>query len=540
MNERKNKSSFIKQAAILAAAALLSRFIGFLYRIPLTDMIGDVGMGIYNFGYQIYNFFLVISSAGLPAAISKMVSERIALKQYRNAHKIFEISLAAATAVGLLCALFLFAFAGQISDAMANPESSVALLTLAPTIVLIAVLSVFRGYFQGMGNSTPTAFSQILEQIVNAVTSLLLAWNLMRIYQEVKYGAAGGTAGTGIGAAFGVLLILFVYNLNRPGIKRRIASEKGIIVSEGKRKILKELVFTAFPIIAGTAIFSFTNLIDSQMVMSRLQEYLTNERTLALYGQLTNKFVSITTLPVSISSAMATGFIPGIAASRVLAKKQELSIKINTGMRIAMMISIPAAVGLSVLSSQILLLLFKNYPEGGMMLTVGAISVIFLSLYQISTGMLQALGKLHIPVIAAIAGVVVKIPLNYFLLGNPQINIMGAVVGTIGCYVVASAVDIFFLIKITKIKLDFSGMLLKPGIASLIMGMACYISYHLSYYLFPSNTLCTILSIAVGVASYFIAMLLIGGFKKSDISMIPMGAPILRALGRLGLKKYLR
>lgn len=535
----KKKSTFIQQAAILAAAGLISRLIGFVYKLPMTNMVGDEGMGIYNFGYMVYNFFLVISSAGLPVAISKMVSERLALKRYNSAHRVFKVSLAAAAILGFICTLFLFLFAEKLSGAMSNPDATTTLLTLAPTITLFALMSCYRGYFQGMGNTMPTAISQILEQVVNAATSILLVWYFMKALNDVKYGAAGGTAGTGLGAVAGLAVMFFIYRLNRPVIKRRIASEKGIIVSEGKRRILKELAATAFPIIAGTAIFSFTNMIDMQMVMSRLQEYLTYERTNALYGQLTNKYVSISTLPVAISSAMATACIPFIASANRLNKKKEMYTKINTAMRLAMIISIPAAVGLGVLSDQILMLLFKSFPEGGMLIKIGSISVIFLALYQITTGMLQAIGKLYIPVIAAITGIIVKIPLNYFLLGNENINVLGAVIGTIVCYVIASAVDVYSLVKYTKIRLDYSGMLLKPGIASLIMGMACYVSYYLVFYLFPNNTVCTLFSIAVGIAAYFISMLFVGGFKKSDIAVMPLGGSILRLLGKLGLKRYL-
>ncbi|MDR1688426.1 MAG: polysaccharide biosynthesis protein [Clostridiales bacterium] len=546
MNKSKTDSTFIQQASILAAAALISRLIGFIYKLPLTNMIGDEGMGLYGAGYQIYNLLIILSSAGLPAAISKMVSERLALGQFRNAHKVYEVSLFASSALGILCSVVLFTASKSIalsfSGAQASPnlDSMLTIRTLAPTIAVVAVMSVYRGYYQGLGSTMPTAVSQIIEQIVNAVSSVALAWYLMKTFNHIKYGAAGGTAGTGIGAVFGLIFILLVYRMYLPVIRNKTEKQRGIIVSESKRKILRELLSTVFPIIAGTAIFSFTNIVDTQMVLGRLQEYMPYEKALGLYGQLSNKFVSLSTLPVSISSAIATASIPSIAASRVLKKSRDTSDKINTAMRVSMVISIPSAVGLGVLGNQILLMLFKSYPEGGLLLQIGAASIIFLALYQITTGMLQALNKVRVPMFAVVAGVAVKIPLNYFLLGVPEINILGAVISTIVCYVISSAVEIVILVRLTKIRLDIAGMLVRPLASSAAMGMACFVCYHLLYYIVPSNTLCTLFAIAAGLASYFFMMLLVGGFKAGDIALMPKGGSILRLFERAGIAGMLR
>lgn len=535
------KSSFVTQAAILASAALLARVIGFLYRLPLTNMIGDQGLGIYGAGYQVYNFLFILSSAGLPAAISKMVSERIAHKQYHNAHRVFEFSLLWAGIVGFMCSLFLFVFARPIAELIDNPNSYASLVTLAPTIFLVSIMSVYRGYFQGMGDSLPTALSQIADQIFNAAFSLILANLLLKRFSSVAMGAAGATAGTGVGAIIGISVMMGIFILYKPKISRRVKREKGVIVYEGKRKIAKELVATAFPIIAGTAIFSFTNLVDVKMVVGRLTSSgHSQEMAEALYGQLTNKYVSITTLPVAISSAMATASIPSIASSLVLNKRKEVSGKINTSLRLAMIISIPAAMGIGVLADQILLLLFKGFPEGGAMLKVGAISVVFLALAQISTGMLQGIGKLKVPAIAALCGVLVKIPLNYILIGIPSIGIIGAIISTIACYMVASFVDMYCLKKATGMKLDIMGILIKPGFASIIMGMVCYVVYYITFFYTASNTLGVILAIAASIASYFAAMLFIGGLNKQDIALMPMGNTVIRYMQKMGLYKYLK
>ncbi|MDR3091778.1 MAG: polysaccharide biosynthesis protein [Clostridiales bacterium] len=547
-DEQINKpQSFVKQAALLASAALLVRVIGFIYKLPLTNMIGDAGQGIYAAGYQVYNFLLILSSAGLPAAISKMVSERIALKQYGNAHRVFRISLAAAAAAGAFFSILLWALSAHIANAVKNPDSQATLLTLAPTIFLVAVMSVFRGYFQGLNNSVPTALSQLVEQIINAVFSVLLAYYFMKWWDgDVALGAAGGTAGTGLGALSGLIVMCLVYKLNRPRIYKRINAQKQqaheVIRFDGRRKIIVELLKTAFPIIAGAAIFSFTNLVDMQMVMKRLTEAagFSDREALALYGQLSNKYVSISTLPVAISSAMATASIPSIAASNVLKQKAAVIKKTNTALRLAMSVSIPAAAGLFVLPDQILLMLFKHYPDGGLLLRIGSISVVFLALAQISTGMLQGIGKIYVPAIAAAAGVLVKIPINYILLGDPRINVAGAVVGTICCYAVSSIIDLSSLTKATGATLDFAGILIKPALASLFMSLVCYVCYYTLYFYTKANTPCVLTAIAASVFSYGAAMLYLGGLRESDIKTMPMGKKALSLLGKMGLSGCLK
>lgn len=535
MGKKIRESSFVKQAAILAAAGILVRILGFLYKVPLTNMIGDEGNGIYSAGYYIYTFFLVMSSSGLPAAISKMVSEECSLGHYRNAHRIFKVSLVVAGVSGLLGSLVLFFGAGWFSQIIKSPRSYYTLLTLSPTIFIVAVMAVFRGYFQGMNTTVPTAISQIIEQIFNAIFSVLLAWILIK--KSVELGAAGGTAGTGIGALAGLLFIMFIYIILKPSIFKKIKRDKGKYRRESNREIAVNLVKIAVPIITGTAIFSMTNLIDMQMVMSRLTVHgaFTTTEAETLYGQLTGKYVTLTTLPVSISTAIATAVIPNIASSVIRNDKLAVKSKINTTLRLTMIISIPAAIGIGVLGDQILHLLFPKYPGGGMMLKVGAISIIFLALSQIVTGVLQGVGKVYIPAINALVGALIKIPLNFFLIAMPNVNVLGAVISTIACYLVASILNLIALIRTTKVTPDFKGMLIKPLIASLGMALACYIFYTLIYTLIPSNTISTIIAIFVSMISYIILMVMLKGFDRKDLKLVPMGGKFINFLDKYNL-----
>ena len=542
MTTQKKSSSFLKQAAILAVASILVRIMGFLYRIPMTNMIGDQGNAIYSAGYYIYTFLLILSSAGLPAAISKMVSERLALKQYRNAHMVFRVSLLVSGLLGFLCMVLMIVFAKQIAAISNSPESYYCILTLSPTLFIVAIMSVYRGYFQGMNTMVPTAISQIVEQAFNAFFSVYLAYVFLGIgvsaagKKNIILGAAGGTAGTGIGALAGLLVILFSYSLIRPTIKKQIRKDKNFDVQESRREIAKVLLGTALPIIAGTAVFSITNLIDMNMVTRILETTgYTHEQAQELYGQLSGKYVTLTTLPVSISTAVATAAIPSIAASVKLRQKAVIRHKMNMTLRISMIISVPAAVGIGVLGDPIVKMLFPLSNKGGILLTVGSVSIIFLALCQTVTGILQGIGQVKIPMIGAILGAIVKVILNAVLISKPSIHVIGAVLSTTGCYAMASIYNMIMLSKITRVPIDLLGSLGKPLVGSAAMGLGCFGIYQGLYLLYPSNTLATLVSILAGVGLYGVVMLFIKGIREEDLNMLPMGGKMASICKKLHL-----
>ncbi|MCD7904743.1 MAG: polysaccharide biosynthesis protein [Clostridiales bacterium] len=535
---RKNKKtggSFIKQAVILAAASMIVRLLGFAYRVPLTNMIGDEGNGIYAAGYYIYTFFLILSSSGLPAAISKMISEKAAVGEYKNANKIFRVSLFVAGTLGLIGTAVMFFGAEWLAELIGSPRSVYTLVSLAPTIFICAIMSVYRGWFQGLNTTVPTAVSQVVEQIFNAFFSIFLAWLL--IGYGIEWGAAGGTMGTGIGAFAGLIAIVIFSLVAKKYYKEMFSEDKGGYAVEEARKIAARLFKTTVPIITGTAIFSMTNIIDMKMVMSRLAASgaFTSQQADILYGQLTGKYVTLTTLPVSISTALATAVLPNIAASVVMRDKKAVKAKVNTSLRLTMTISIPAAIGMGALANQILNLLFPSYPEGGELLAIGAISIIFLALYQIETGILQGMGHVYRPALNALIGAAIKIPLNYVLIVIPEINVKGAVISTIGCYVAASLLNMYALKKAADIKYDFVSIIIKPLIASLVMGVGCLSLYKLMYKALPSNSICTILAILAAIVIFVVVLALLKGFKREDLILLPMGGKMISILEKFRL-----
>ena len=378
----------------------------------------------------------------------------------------------------------------------------------------------------------PTALSQIIEQVFNAVFSVYFAWILIKY--GVEFGAAGGTAGTGIGALSGLIILMIFYVKT---IKKRneiFALDKKNYRVEGSGEIVSNLVKIAVPVITGTAIFSMTNFVDMVMVNSRLAAAGFDHNTIVkLYGQLNGKYVTLSTMPVAISTAIATAVIPSIAASMARKEHSIVQSKVDTALRVTMMISIPAAGGLGALGTPILAMLFPRYAEGGSLITVGSISVIFLALSQISTGVLQGIGKVKTPAFNALWGALVKIPVNYVLIAIPQINIIGAVISTTVCYIVCSILNFRALVKTTGVKPDYTGMLLKPGFSALCMSICAVAAYRGIYCLVPSNTFATLAAILIAIVVYVIVMILVKGFKREDLKMMPAGTKLIGFLEKI-------
>ena len=464
-----------------------------------------------------------------------MVSERMALKQYKSAHKVFIASLILAASTGFTCFVILWFGANPIAKSLSNTRIVYSLKALAPTLLIVALMGAFRGYYQGMNTMVPTAISQIIEQVFNAIFSIVLAGVFLK--KSIELAAAGGTMGTGIGALAGLIFLVLLYLMLRPRLLKRISNqEDDDYIDESYSDILKTLLSIAIPIIIGTAIFSITNLIDAKMVMSILQSIGMSEiEATGLYGQLTGKYVTLTNLPVSISSALAAAVVPSIAASMALKEKKVVKKKLNLALRVSMILAAPSMAGLFVLGDPILKMLFPSYPGGGDLLRIGSIAIIFLSVVQVATAILQGVGKVAIPARNAAIGTGCKIILNYFLISIPLLKYKGAVISTVICYVIISYLDMKAVKKLTKVKIDAISTFVKPIIASIVMGIFSFIFYRLFLWGSLSNTFATLGSIVLSIVVYCSFLLVIGGVKKEDILLMPKGEIIYNKLVKLGL-----
>jgi stage V sporulation protein B len=544
-NKRENThaSGFVKQAAILGGASLFVRLLGFFYRIPLTALIGDEGNGYYNSAYYIYTLALTLTSVFMIATISRLTSERITQGQYRNAHTLFRTAMGFSVIMGAVGSLVMFfgaeyfvlffSEAGPLANFFIFPAGAVyAVKAVAPAVFIVSLLTVFRGYFQGMKTSMPTAISQVVEQIFNVAFSLWLAYLFYDAASAnwEQYSAAGAAGGTAIAALAALGVVAFIYLMVSRALKKRAADDKTEF-EEKRGAQLAAIIRTAFPMVIGLAIFSLASILDVGMANSRIliSEMFMKDQINIMVGQFTGKFVLLTTLPVSLSMALSSAVIPEITSSHVSTDEKSIRQKTNLALRLSMMISIPSAVGLAILADPILEMLFPLYKDGGELLRFGSVCIIFMSIVHVTTGVLQGCGHVKLPVIGVLIGVAIKIPLNFFLMPIPEINIMGAVISTVACYVVAAIINLFFLKKYTGISPDFIPTFLKPLLASAGMGFVCFSVYNLMSFI-SGNAVSTLAALTSGFITYVLLMALIRGFGKRELDALPIPAMVKRLL----------
>jgi len=529
----KRGNSFVRQAAILAAASLFVRFIGFLYRIPFTDRLGDAGIADYLRAYQIYTFAIALTSGALPIAISRLVSERIARGQYRNAHELFKTAMLFAGTMGILAGIIMGFSADLLAGFLNAPGAAAAVRTLAPAVFVVAMLAVFRGYFQGMKTALPTAISQVVEQIFKVIATLWLAYIFFDA-ANLSPAVAAGAAGTGIAAVTGLAVVAFIYALIAKDLRARANRDVNDAAIENKLTQVGAIFKTALPMILSMAILSASGILDLRMIPNRMLYYgaFTQHEIDILVGQFQNKFILLTTLPISLSVALSTAVVPDITSSSVQMDTTAVKRKTNMALRLSMILSIPSAVGLAILADPIIALLFPSHPEGGWLLRYGAVSIVFIALVHVLTGALQGLGHVGLPVIAVFIGVLTKIPVNYVLIGTPSINILGAVISTIVCFLVAAVINMFFLYRRTGILPNLSSAFVKPLIASAGMGMICYVMYY-TVEMFMPAAVATVAALCIGAITYVLFMCIIKGFRESDLQAAPMPRKVRALLQKL-------
>ena len=526
---------FVKQAAILGGASIFVRLMGFFYRVPLTNLIGDDGNAFYGTAYQVYVIILNLTSVFMIAAISRLASERIALGQFRNAHTLFKTAMAFSMIIGTMGSLAMFFGADIIVTVFNFDEVTVyAIRSISPAIFIVSMLTVLRGYFQGMKTTFPTAISQVIEQIFNISFSLWLAFlffDAANIEGTVHFSAAGATAGTAIAALAALSVVTFIYMKVSSLLKKR-AAEDPTEFREKRCSQIAAIIRTSFPIMLMLTTLSFFTLIDISMANNRLEasSIFSENEINVLVGQFIGKFVLLTTLPVSLSMALSAAIIPEITAAHVTGDKDAVRQKTNLALRLSMMLSIPAAVGLAVLADPILAMLFPMHPEGGWLLRYGSISIIFMAIFHVITGVLQGVGHVKLPLVGVFFGGIAKCIINYVFMVVPQINILGAVISTIVCFIVAAAVNLFFLYRYAGIFPSFTRTFFKPTIAALGMGLVCFFVYNLIY-IFAPNIVATLCAIAVGGFSYVFLMVIIRGLGERDIEALPIPRKIKNLLG---------
>lgn len=549
--QKKNESGFLIQGSILAVASIISRVIGLLYRIPLTAIIGDIGNDYYGAAMEVYSILLLISSYSLPLAVSKLVSTRVAKGERKNAYRLFKGAILFAIISGTIAALIVY-FGAEIITVylVKTPLSIFALKVLAPTLLVVAILGVVRGFFQGMGTMMPSAVSQLLEQIANAIVSVWAAYMLFGYGSRIgavlgnseqygaAYGAAGGTIGTGVGALIALLFVLFVFSAYAPVFKRKMLRDrrKG---QESYRNIFFVLIMTIIPVLLSTTIYNISSIIDMGIFkhVAAAQGY--EEKTYStMWGIFTGKYKTLINVPIAIASSMAASSVPSLATAFASKDFPQVRRKIASSIRFVMVIAFPCAVGMGVLASPILQLLFHDARQmPARMLQVGAISIIFYSLSTLSNGILQGIDRMKAPVKNAIITLALHIGVLLVLMYGFDLNIYAVVWANtffsfLMCILNGAAIK-----KYIRYRQEIVKTFLIPAIASGIMGVAVYGAYKLFMKIIKMNAIATGGAILVGVAVYGVVLLLMRGLTEQELRAFPGGNYLVRIAKKLHLLK---
>ena len=534
MGNKKNSNSFVMQAGILAAAGIICRIIGILYRSPLAAVIGDEGNGYYSSAYEIYTIILLVSSYSIPSAISKVIAQRLALKEYRNAQKIFRCAIGYVVVVGGLASLFTFFGAGFLVGGNSIP----VLRIFAPTIFFSGLLGVLRGYFQAHGTMVPTSFSQIVEQILNAVVSILAAFLLIKAVSDSDtttqaiYGASGSAIGTGSGVIIALLFMLGVFVLNKEYISRKVKRDRSSqLLTTGE--VYKIIITMVTPVILSTFIYNFNTSLNLT-IYTRIMEHVkgfTEAQAYTQYGLFSGKAKQISNIPIAIASAMSSAMIPGISGSFAQGDISGTNRRIGTAIKTTMFLSIPSAVGLTVLAKPVTLLL---YPQKSSVDTVSyllaamSISIIFYALSTISNAVLQGIGKVNLPVINAAVALVIQTVVLVPLLLTTDLGLYTLVIATVLYSFLMCILNGISVKKELKYNQEIITTFLLPGWAAVLMGAAAFGVYQGLYLLIHINVVCLAAAILVAVPIYFILTIKMGAVGRKDLLALPKGALFVR------------
>ena len=560
---------FVNGVLILTISNLIVKAIGLLFKIPLHDILGDDGMGYFNSAYTIYTTFFMISTAGLPVAISYMVSRSRAAGNFNQVKKIMRLAFAVFFIIGTVGTLALFFGAGFFADSVAEiPESKYCIMAIAPTLFFVCLTSAFRGYFQGHQVMWPTAVSQLLESLGKLIIGILLAnWSIAR-GDELPVTAAWTIFGLTIGVLCGMGFIWISKLLyNTQHINAEYALENSdTMPTESSKTLLKELVVIAIPVTLSSSVMSLANLIDLTVISRQLQSIgFTSKGAAALYGNYTTLAVPMFNLIPVLVYPIGYSLVPMISALLVKKEQNEAKRVMTSSLKTAAILSMPCTVGMAVLAEPILTLIyggdkllekytsersellndkmFASYIDAettsaslaAPLLSILAVSSFLVCMLAITNSILQANKKPYLPLVSMLVGAVAKIVASFLLIGNPDIGIYGAPISTDICYIIVVICNFYFCAKYAKFAPSVRKVFLKPLLSAVLCGGAAIGTYMLVFNITLRPSVATILAIGSAAVVYFAAILLLGALERDDFEFIPMGRKLLRALNKLHL-----
>lgn len=531
----KKPQSFVKGAAILGIAGLIVKVIGAIFRIPLANAIGPVGMSYYEVVYPYYSGLLVISSAGLPTAISKLVAERVTLGDYRGARNVFNRAMLLLFIIGVVTSIFMLFGADYLASLSSFDKASLSFRALAPALLFVSIMCTYRGYLQGLQLMGGTAVSQIIEQLGKLIIGLSLAIKFME--KGPEYAAMGALIGVTVSELMALIVIFFF-----AGAKKRemhaLARAPGPMLGSTLTHVTKNLLVIAVPITIGAAISPLTGIMDSAMIGRILQDNLhfSLEAAQTAYSLLRTNVTTLVNMPGVLTMALAMSLVPAISSFAATRNTHGVKNAARLGMKLALIIGLPCSVGLFVLGEPIIAMLYTRLNEAelalsGDLMRTASIGVLFLSLVQAMTGVIQGMGKPRVPVFNFFIGFILKVVIMLVLMNIPSINIQGAAVSTVVCYAYAGIMDTIYAIRFASIKINALDVIGKPLLSSLVMGVVIALVYGLLKST-DHLRLATLAAVLAGVLIYAALMFALKMFSPGELDLIPGGKRIKRFMHR--------
>lgn len=538
MDDKTSGKNIIKQGSILAVASVVSRVIGMLYRSPMTAAIGDKGNGLYSFAFEIYSIALILSSYSMPLAVSKLLSARIAKKEYKNAQKIYKYSMAFAFVSGLLMTLIILFGAGLIEKLSGREGLATPLRVLAPTIFVVAIAGTLRGFFQSRSTMMVTAVSQLGEQIINAVVSVVAAALFVKKYtlelDKARWGAAGGTLGTLFGALASLFFLIFVYVIYKPRMEKQLRRDKVGVTVSGK-EVGKLIAITIIPIILSQTVYQSIGVVDGFM-FGNLYKGVDGAD---LYGIYSGKYRLLVNVPNAISSALASSMIPSLVSLYALGNFVEFRARLKTSVKFNMVIAFPCAFGISALSYRIMQILFPttDIVVSGKMLLYGSIAVVFYALSTVTNAALQGLDRMNLPVKNAAISLVIHVPLMILLLKVFHLGGHALVIGNIIYPLIVCILNWIDVNRYANYKQEVKTTFGIPLVASFAMWAVTYVLSVILDKILPGNyfvnAIVVVILFVIAVVIYFAVLFLMKGLTREELKEFPMGMRIARIATKL-------